>query len=203
MSGQLVEFPLLDGDTLKEGELIGRFNCALPEATAARARAEVDRRRDILATQQSLRALNSYSKADFKTAQNDVTVAQADLAVAQTAVANCVVRAPFAGRVSNILAHNFQFVPMGAPMVDILDDRDLELQFIVPSHWLSWLAVGTKLLVRIGETRATYEARITRFSGSVDAASQTIKIYGRIDGPAPGLLPGMTGNASFPDAPKP
>jgi RND family efflux transporter MFP subunit len=201
MAGQLVEFPLVDGETFKEGQLLGRFNCAQQEAGAARARAEVDKRRDMLATQQSLKALNAYSKADFRVAQNDVAVAQADLAVAQTAVANCVVKAPFSGRVANVAVHNFQFVQMGAPLMDILDDHDLELEMIVPSKWLAWLKTGSPLRVRIGETKGSYDARITRFSGRVDAASQTIKVYGRIEGPEPVLLPGMSGNATLPDAP--
>lgn len=202
MAGQLVEFPLEDGDTFKAGQLLGRFNCAQQEATVGRERAELERRRDMLSTQQSLKALNAYSKADFKTAQNDVAVAQAELAVAQTMVANCVVTAPFSGRVANIAVHNFQFVQMGAPLMDILDDHDLELELIVPSRWLVWLTAGTRLRVQIGETQGTYDARITRLSGRVDAASQTIKVYGRIDGPGPALLPGMSGSASFPDAPK-
>lgn len=200
MAGQLVEFPLADGDIFNRGQLLARFDCGQQEALTARARAEVEKRRDLLSTQQSLKALNAYSRADFKTAQNDVRVALADLAVAQTAVANCVVKAPFAGRVASTAVHNFQFVQVGAPLMDILDDHDLELELIVPSRWLIWLAAGARFRVLIGETRATYDAHITRLSGQVDAASQTIKVYGRIDGAAPALLPGMSGSAFFPDA---
>jgi membrane fusion protein, multidrug efflux system len=202
MAGQLVEFPFTDGETFKEGQLLARFNCDQSQAAGSRARAEVEKRRGILATQQSLKALNAYSKADFTTAQNDMLVAQAELAVAQTTIANCVVKAPFSGRVANIAVHNFQFVQMGSPLMDILDDHDLEAELVVPSRWLVWLTQGMRLRVTIGETQTTYDARVTRLSGRVDAASQTIKIYGRIDGAAPALLPGMSGTASFPEAPK-
>jgi RND family efflux transporter MFP subunit len=200
MAGQLVEFPFTDGETFRQGQMLARFNCDQYEASAARGRAEVEKRRGILSTQQSLKALNTYSKADFITAQNDVLVAQADLAVAQTTVANCSVKAPFSGRVANIAVHNFQFVQMGAPLMDILDDHDLEAELIVPSRWLVWLKPGLPLRVSIGETQTTYDARITRLSGRVDAASQTIKVYARIEGGGPALLPGMSGTASFPDA---
>ncbi len=203
MAGQLVEFPLMDGQTFNQGQILGRFNCDQQQAIVGRARAELDKRRDLLATQQSLKSLNAYSKADFRSAQNDVTVAQADLAVTETAVGNCVVKAPFSGRVANVAVHNYQFVQMGAPLMDILDDSDLELELIVPSRWLAWLTVGRRFQVQIGETQGTYDARVTRFSGRVDAASQTIKVYGRIEGTGPALLPGMSGNASFPDAPRP
>jgi membrane fusion protein, multidrug efflux system len=202
MAGQLVEFPLSDGEVFQEGQLLARFKCDQSEAMTARARAEMEKRRSILATQQSLKALNAYSKADFTTAQNDVLVAQAELAVAQTTVANCVVKAPFAGRIANIAVHNFQFVQMGAPLMDILDDHDLEVELVVPSRWLVWLTTGKPLRITISETQATYDAHITRLSGRVEPASQTIKVYARIDGPAPALLPGMSGKAVFPDEPK-
>ena len=200
MAGQLVEFPFTDGETFRQGQVLARFNCDQYEASAARGRAEVEKRRGILSTQVSLKALNTYSRADFITAQNDVLVAQAELAVAQTTVANCAVKAPFSGRVANIAVHNFQFVQMGAPLMDILDDHDLEAELIVPSRWLVWLKPGLPLRVSISETQTTYDARITRLSGRVDAASQTIKVYARIDVAGPALLPGMSGSASFPEA---
>lgn len=197
MAGQLVEFPAADGDSIQKDQVLARFNCAQQEAMLTRSRAELTKRQDILKTQQALKALNAYSKADFATAQNDVGVAEADVAVAETAVDNCVIKAPFSGRVASTSVRNHQFVQAGAPLLDVVDDRDLELEFIVPSLWLAWLKPGATAQVAVSETRQSYPARITRISGKVDAASQTIKIYGRIDGDTGSLLPGMSGTAQF------
>jgi RND family efflux transporter MFP subunit len=202
MSGQLTDFPLADGDVFTAGQVLARFNCAQPEAALARAKAERNKRRDLLSTQNSLKALNAYSKVELRSAQNDVAVAEADLALAQTMVNNCVVRAPFAGRVSNVAVHNFQSVQMGAPLMDILDESTLELELIVPSRWFAWLKPGGRFEVRVNETNKDYAAEVTRFSGRVDAASQTIKLYGRIVAGGTDLLPGMSGTAQFPDAPR-
>jgi RND family efflux transporter MFP subunit len=201
MAGQLVEFPAADGDVIKKDALLARFNCAQQDAALARAKAELVKRQDLFATQKALKALNAYSKADFSTAKNDVEVAKAELALAQTAVDNCVIKAPFDGRVANAPVRNFQFVQAGTPLLDIVDDRDLELEFIVPSVWLVWLKPGAVARVQVAETQQGYGARITRISGKVDAASQTIKIYGRIDGDTSSLLPGMSGVAHF-DGPR-
>ncbi|MCX7380169.1 MAG: HlyD family efflux transporter periplasmic adaptor subunit [Alphaproteobacteria bacterium] len=122
--------------------------------------------------------------------------------MARTTVTNCVIKAPFAGRVSNTSVRNFSFVQMGAPLMDILDDSTLELELIVPSRWLTWMVAGTPFKVRVTETAKDYDAAVTRFSGRVDAASQTIKVYGRIGVRSDGLLPGMSGTAHFPGAPK-
>lgn len=201
MSGQLVSFPAVDGERIESGAILARFNCAQQEAVLKRAAAEVAKRQDLLATQQRLKALNVYSKADFSAAQNDVAVAKAELAVAQTAVDNCEVKAPFGGRVASLSVRNFQFVQAGAPMLDLVDDRDLELELIVSSMLLAWLQVGADVHVHVSETQKDYDAKLTRISGRVDAASQTIKVYARIAGDPGSLLPGMSGIAQFPGAP--
>jgi membrane fusion protein, multidrug efflux system len=193
MAGQLVEFPAADGDSVKEEQVLVRFNCAQQDAMLARAKAELVKRQELLKTQQALKALNAYSKADFATAQNDVGVATADVAVAQTAVDNCIIKAPFSGRVASTSVRNHQ----GAPLLDVVDDRDLELEFIVPSPWLAWLKPGAPVRMHVSETQQDYDGKITRVSGKVDAASQTIKIYGRIEGDTASLLPGMSGTAQF------
>ena len=197
MAGQLVEFPAADGDSVKEGDVLVRFICAQQDAMLARAKAELVKRQELLKTQQALKALNAYSKADFATAQNDVGVATADVAVAQTAVDNCIIKAPFSGRVASTSVRNHQFVQAGAPLLDVVDDRDLELEFIVPSLWLAWLKPGAPVRMHVSETQQDYDGKITRVSGKVDAASQTIKIYGRIEGDTAALLPGMSGTAQF------
>jgi membrane fusion protein, multidrug efflux system len=200
MSGQLIFFPAVDGERIEAGNVLARFNCAQQEAVQKRATAEVAKRQDLLATQQRLKALNVYSKAEFSAAQNDVAVAKAELGVAQTAVDNCEVKAPFGGRVAGISVRNFQFIQAGAPMLDLVDDRDLELELIVSSMLLASLQIGADVHVHVSETQKDYDAKVTRMSGKVDAASQTIKVYARISGDAGSLLPGMSGVAQFPGA---
>jgi RND family efflux transporter MFP subunit len=201
MSGQLVVFPAQDGDAVEQGAEVARFNCAQQEAMRLRAHAELVKRQDLLGTQQALKSLNAYSKADFAAARNDVEVAKAELGLAQTAVDNCVLKAPFRGRVASTSVRNFQYVQAGAPLLDLVDERDLELELVVSSMLLVWLKTGADVQVHISETQRDYEATIIRISGRVDAASQTIKVYGRIVGDAPALLPGMSGVARFPSPP--
>jgi multidrug efflux pump subunit AcrA (membrane-fusion protein) len=64
------------------------------------------------------------------------------------------------------------------------------------------LKPGASAEMTIDETGRTYPVRVDRLSGAVDAVNQSIKAYGRITGPAPDLLPGMSGTATFsPKAP--
>lgn len=200
MSGQLTSFPAKDGDRVEAGKVLVQFNCAQQQAVLLRARAELAKREDVLATQARLKALKVYSKAEYSQAENDVGVAKAELAVAQTVIDNCQVTAPFNGRIAGVSVRNYQFVQAGAPLLDLVDDKEIELEMVVSSMLLAWLEPGAPVRIHVSETQRDYEARITRISGKVDAASQTIKVYGIVVGNAEGLLPGMSGVARFASA---
>jgi RND family efflux transporter MFP subunit len=197
MSGRLSQFPLHDGDRFRQGQVIARFVCAEKEGALAHARAVFDGRQIVNASKQRLHALGSTSDVEYKVAEADEEQAAADVKTAQTLVDTCVVAAPFTGRVSAVFAHNFQFLQTGAPLLDVLSDRNLDLEMIVPSMWLAWLKPGNTFNVAIDETGKTYPATLTRLSGKVDAVSRSIKVYGHIDNPPDTLLPGMSGRAVF------
>ncbi|SAL70850.1 RND family efflux transporter MFP subunit [Caballeronia udeis] len=197
MSGRLSQFPLRDGERFKQGQVLARFVCAEKEGALAHARAVYDGRKTVNDSKQRLRALGTSSEVEYKVAASDEEEAAADVKTAQTLVDNCIVVAPFSGRVSSVYTHNFQFLQVGAPMLDVLSDRNLDLEMIVPSMWLSWLKPGSTFNVAIDETGKTYPATLTRLSGKVDAVSRSVKVYGHIENPPDTLLPGMSGRALF------
>lgn len=197
MAGRLSELPLRDGDHFQQGQVIARFVCAEQEGALAHAKAVLEEKRQVLATNSQLRNLGTSSGLEYRVALAQVAEATADVQTATAVVDNCIVRAPFSGRVSGVSAHAHEFVSVGAPLLDILDDSSLELELIVPSRWLVWLQPGTKFTVAIDETGKSYRATITRLSGKVDAVSQSIKTYARLDDPAPDLLAGMSGRANL------
>lgn len=195
MAGRLDQFPLRDGDRFKAGETLARFACAERDGSLAHTKASLDLKRRVLNNKQQLRSLGNSTGVEMDIAAAEVTEATADVAIAQAMAANCNVTAPFAGRIASIAVHAFQFVGLGAPMLDILSDHDLELEMIVPSRWLTWLKPGEGFDVAIDETGRTYKAELTRLSGKVDPVSRSIKVYATIKGQAEDLLPGMSGRA--------
>jgi len=101
--------------------------------------------------------------------------------------------APFSGRVAEQKAREGQYLQPGQAVLDILDDSSLELEFIVPSKWLSWLHPGHKFQVLIDETKKPYPARIQRIGARIDPVSQSVKAIAVIDGQFADLIAGMSG----------
>jgi RND family efflux transporter MFP subunit len=195
MSGRLADFPLRDGDVFKAGQVLARFVCGEQEGSLAHARAVLQEKREVLATNSKLRSLGTSSGLEFQVAVAQVAEADADVQTQTAVVDNCAVKAPFGGRVASVSVRPFQFVTVGAPLIEILDDKTLDLEMIVPSRWMTWLHPGTPFGVALEETGKTYRAVVDRMSGKVDAVSQSIKVYGRLVDPAPELLAGMSGRA--------
>ncbi len=197
MSGRLADFPLRDGDRFQQGQVIARFVCGEQEGALAHARALLTEKREILSTNSKLHSLGTGSGLDFHVAAAQVEEAAAEVQTATAQVENCVVKAPFPGRVAAVAVRPYQFVGLGQPLLEILDDRTLDLELIVPSRWLSWLAPGTPFSVTVEETSHVYKATIDRLSGKVDAVSQSVKAYGHLTDPVPELLAGMSGKAAL------
>lgn len=202
MAGVVVLVSVRDGERFKKGDVLVRFDCAAHEAQLARVKAEYEKRARVQEVNDRLKRMGSVSAKEIAVGQADVDAAKAEVRTAEILNGRCVVRAPFQGRVAGVTAKEHQFTPEGQPLLDILDDSELELETIVPSRWLGWLRVGSKFEIQVDETGRRHPIEVARISGRVDAVSQSIKIYARVVGDVADLLPGMSGRALFaqPDA---
>lgn len=120
-------------------------------------------------------------------------MAQADVEYLQETLKRCEVRAPYSGSIGDQLVRAQEFIQAGTPMIEILDDSALQLEFIAPSRWLSWLTPGLELEVGLDDTGKVYKARLEYTAAKVDAMSQSVKAVAIIDGQFAELKPGMSG----------
>lgn len=186
------------GDHFKKGDLLIEFDCATQRAQVARAKAVETQAEKTAAINQRLANLKSIGQLELDVSHAEVEKAKADLDIADAAASKCQIAAPFNGITVEQKAQQFQYATPGQPLLEILDDRSLEIELIAPSRGLAWLKPGYAFQVHIEETDKTYPAEITRVGGRVDPVSQTIKVFGVIRGDAPELMAGMSGRANIP-----
>jgi membrane fusion protein, multidrug efflux system len=137
--------------------------------------------------------MRSLSGLELEVSAAEIDKAKADLAVAEATQSKCTVAAPFSGIVVEQKAREAQYTTPGQPLLEILDDRALELEFIVPSAWLRWLKPGFAFSVAVDETGKTHRAHVALLGGKVDPVSESIKITATVDGDVRDLVPGMSG----------
>jgi membrane fusion protein (multidrug efflux system) len=197
MAGRIDKIATRVGDHFHQGDVLIVFDCALPRAQVAKAQAVLTQGERTYEINRRLVALKSMGQLELDVSAAEVLKAKADLAAAESVASKCSIAAPFSGVTVEQKAREFQYTTPGQALLDILDDRALEVELIAPSHWLSWLKPGTAFQVKIDETDKTYPARVTRLGGRVDPVSQSIKVIGEIIGDAPDLRAGMSGRATM------
>lgn len=195
MAGRIDRVATRVGESFQKDDVLIVFDCALQRAQVARARAVQVQADRTLTINTRLVALKSMGQLELDIAAAEVQKAKADVAAAEAVASKCSISAPFAGVTVEQKAREFQYTTPGQALLDILDNRNLEVELIAPSRWLSWLKTGYGFQVRVEETDKVYPARITRLGGRVDPVSQSIKVIGVITGEAPELTAGMSGRA--------
>ena len=181
------------GEHFQKGEMLVEFDCVAQRAQVAKARAVLKAAEKTYAINNRLFQMKSLSGLELEVSAAEIDKAKADLAIADAMQSKCTVEAPFAGVVVDQKARAFQYTTPGQPLLEIVDDKALELEFIVPSAWLRWLKTGFAFSVAVDETGKTYHAHVELLGGRVDPVSESIKVTGTIDGDAQDLMPGMSG----------
>lgn len=185
--------PVAEGGRFGAGQVLVSFDCTLQQAQLNKAKAALDAADKTWSANKRLAELNSVGKVELDVSEAEVAKNRAEVASNQAVLSKCAATAPFAGRVAEQKVREQQYVQAGQALLEILDDSVLELEFIVPSKWLAWLAPGTGFQVAIDETGKAYPAKVQRIGARVDPVSQSVKISAAIDGKFNELIAGMSG----------
>lgn len=197
LAGRIEHMPLREGDRFNAGDLLVAFDCALYRAELAAAGADRLAAQKRLENNRQLAALNSIGALEVELAAAEADKAAAEVRIRQIRVDRCRVQAPYAGRVVATKVNEGESVAPGDEILEILDDRSLELKLLVPSPWLSWLKPGTRFSLVIDETGREYPAEVTRLGARIDPVSQTVPVTAQVRRRAPELMAGMSGTARF------
>ena len=189
--------PFREGQSFAKDDVLIEFDCDKYVAELNAAEAE---HRGHKASYDNALSLNRQRAAgaldvEVAKAQSDKSAAAAE--VTRAKVGQCKILAPFAGRITDLSIHQHDMATSNAPLMKIIDDRNLEIDLLVPSRWLSWIEPGVEFIFSVDETGGTVKARISKLGAAVDPVSQTIKISAALVGAGDKLLAGMSGTAQF------
>lgn len=200
LPGRVVEMPYAEGQAFSKGDVLVRFDCSAYQAQANASAAAVRAAREELRNKQQLAALNSVGRFEVALAEARQAQAQAESQVYQVQVQRCQVKAPFDGQVVARRVQAHESVASGAPLLEIVDNRSLEIHLLVPSRWLGKLKPEQTFSFVPDETGKPLDAVVKRLGARIDEGSQTLLLIGSVPASTPGLLAGMSGTAHFASA---
>ena len=202
-SGRIAELPFDVNDYVDAGAVVMRFTdteqqaalasalAALEEANArlAEANQEFERFSKMIENQTISQARFDQSKANRDAAQARVNAARSGVAAAREQLEYTVVRAPYAGIVSERHVELGELVQPGQPLISGLSLQQLRINVDVPQSMFDSVRKIGKAFAYVGDERVAAES-ITYFPVA-DAAANTFRVRVNLpDGVGP-LYPGM------------
>jgi RND family efflux transporter MFP subunit len=198
IAGRIVLLDVREGQAFAKGQQLIGIDCARHDARLAQTSAQRQRSERKLEAFRLLDRRGATGKVEIDLAEIDLKAAQAEERLAAIEVSRCSIAAPFEGRVAELKARSHQYVTVGEPIIEIVSDRELEIELLAPSRWLPQIKVGMRFALRVDELNREFPAVVARLGPRIDSVSQAVKVYARIEGDFPDLVPGMSGIARMP-----
>lgn len=193
LGAKIKRIGIREGQRFTAGQTLVEFDCSLQVAQLGKSKAHLNAVQNTLSANQRLADFNAVGKVELKNSEVEVVKAKADIDYLQAMLEKCRIQAPFDGIAGEQVAREQQYVQPGQSLLEILDDGELELEFIVPTRWLLWLKPGHDFSVRIDDTKKTYPVKLQRIAPRADPVSQSVRAVAVLDGQYPELIAGMSG----------
>jgi membrane fusion protein (multidrug efflux system) len=180
-----------EGQFVQRGQVLARLDSsdeeiALKKAQLRHSNAELvyERARDLFE-----RELISREESDRLTV--DYQIASQELAESQWALAQTVIKAPFAGRVTARHIQPGQHVRLGDPLFQITDFDPLIARIYLSESDVVGLAPGTEATIQLNANQEIgLRGRIRQISPVVDTATGTVKVTVEAIEPSDDIRPG-------------
>jgi membrane fusion protein, multidrug efflux system len=203
LEGDLVGVFVREGERVRAGQVLARFESSEQESGHSSAKAEQVAAQSELATAQwnleqttELYRAGAVAERDFKMAQQTVASARAKLAAADARVratgslfTDTRVMAPTGGVIARKLVENGEHVSRGAGLFTLVRSDILELAAAVPARQANAVRVG--LPVHFSADGRSFDGKVARVSPTVDPSTRSVTVYLQVPN-ANGQLKGGT-----------
>jgi RND family efflux transporter MFP subunit len=203
LEGDLLDVHVREGDRVREGQLLARFDATEQEANLGSAQAEQAAARSEVETAgwnaeqaDELFRAGAISEQEARAARQQEVAARARLAAADarlrsSSVVNRDTRvlSPTSGVVEKRNVESGQRVTRGESMFTVVRNDVLELEASVPARHASDVRAGQR--VHFAADGRALEGTLARVSPTIDPTSRSITVYARVPN-ADGRLKGNT-----------
>ncbi len=189
LEGDLVGVYVREGDRVRKGQLLARFEDSEQESDRVSAVADREAAQSDLETakwnaeqSEELFKAGAISERDNRAAQQTYAAARARLAAAEarvraaaSLVADTRALAPTTGVVAQRLVENGEHVARGAHLFTVVRSDVLELGASVPARQANEIRVGQ--LVHFAAGGRQLDGRVARVSPTIDPTNRSITVY--------------------------
>ena len=206
VSGEVRQITVREGEAVTAGQMLVRVDTADLEAKVLERqgqlesiRAQLAMAEKTLSTNQKLLKQNFISQNAFDNSESSVNVslggvksAEAQVRLAQNALKDAVATAPLSGIVAKRHVQPGEKVGFDAPLVTVVDLRDMELQALIPAVDIPEIRPGMTVSLTVdGFGERKFTGRIERIAPSTETGTRAILVFVGITNADAALRGGM------------
>ena len=213
IAGLVESYPVQEGDYVKAGDVLAKFNTrqteiSLSEAKASRneagARYKLSRQdleRFSRLREKGVASVQQYQDAEAEKEAWAARISQSKAQVEgyQYDLDKSTIRAPFSGYVTAEHTEVGEWVERGGPVVEMIDIGTMEIKFDMPERYINGIKKGDEVSVKFDALPgAAFNGVIVAVVPQADSQTRTFTVRVNIDNKEGALKSGMVGRASFP-----
>lgn len=192
IAGRIARLDFNEGQRVSKGVLLLVLDDAVYRAEMAQAQANLDRSQRLRNSGKKLFGDNYISNTEMDALATAVKVDEAAVALAQARLDKTRIRAPFDGVLGLRQVSLGDYLNPGQDIVNIEDLTPIKLDFRVPESYLSELAIGQALDVRVDAYAGqNFSGRVTAIDPLISAEDRSIAVRGEINNDDLHLRPGL------------
>ncbi|HJU22616.1 MAG TPA: efflux RND transporter periplasmic adaptor subunit [Casimicrobiaceae bacterium] len=206
VAGDIAGLDIREGEPVRAGQVVAHIRSpdlesriidrqgALESARAQLGLAEKTRTMNLRLLSDKFISQNAFdgTESSYNVARGNVKSAEAQLQLAKNALADAEVVAPLTGIVAKRHVQTGEKVAIEAPILSIVDLRDLEVQAMVPAIDVPELSGGMPVELRVdGFGERSFRGRIDRINPSTEPGTRAIVVYISLPNPDAALRNGM------------
>ncbi|HPF93528.1 MAG TPA: efflux RND transporter periplasmic adaptor subunit [Tenuifilaceae bacterium] len=196
-TGKLIEFHLVEGSMVKQGQLLARVNDSEIRARLEKLKSDLQLAEDDLQRKQRLKDINALSQQDLDVAKNRVDGIKADIKLSEAQIQKAEIRAPFDGRIGLRHVSPGSFIGANTILATLIQDNPLRLEFSVPERFAYGVKIGKEVTFALGHYPTEYKATIYATESVIDLQTRALKVRAKCPNPKGELLPGSFARVSF------
>jgi RND family efflux transporter MFP subunit len=206
--GRIIELPIIEGQSVNQGDMLARLDPADFQAALDQAEAQYRQTEATFERYKEIVERGAVSRQELDLRRRNYEVARAELATARKALDDTRLIAPFSGIIGRRLVDNFVNVQAKQGIVILQDLTTLEVVIAIPER--DWARADPNLSKEERTQRITpvvsvstipdrtFPARIEEVATVADPVTRTFDVIAEMDNPGDvSLLPGMTVNVTI------
>ncbi|NIA04753.1 MAG: efflux RND transporter periplasmic adaptor subunit [Proteobacteria bacterium] len=173
VTGTIEKMPVVLGSQVKKGELLVQISAEEISAKVIQAQAQLAQAKRNLDREEKLLKKNAATSENVKALRDMYRVAKAAYDGARAMLGYTTITAPFNGQVTRKLANVGDLATPGTPLLEMENNRQLQVVTAVPEGLVMRIKTGDHLAVSIPAVKLVLAGTVAEIAPAVDPLSRT------------------------------